>query len=205
MVEPIEAHIKGKLPIVALPNEVPKMIKSNIDALNIDKALASNSDIAITLTRQPDSKNIASNTDSKVECWLANYLTFYQGWMRKIAEVEHPFYTIYSGLSRAFNDSDFVILILKGYAVAFISEKQPCFDLFDPHARDKCNILDANECAVVLKYDKLHQLENWLSNFSFALNTNLFELVPVTLKLAYNAKRHMRVKRMRKTKQAKQK
>ena len=68
MVEPIEAHIKGKLPIVALPNEVPKIIKSNIDALNIDKALASNSDIAITLTRQPDSKNIASNTDSKVEC-----------------------------------------------------------------------------------------------------------------------------------------
>ena len=61
------------------------------------------------------------------------------------------------------------------------------------------------KCAVVLKYDKLHQLENWLSNFSFALNTNLFELVPVTLKLAYNAKRHMRVKRMRKTKQAKQK
>lgn len=87
MVEPIEAHIKGKLPIVALPNEVPKIIKSNIDALNIDKALASNSDIAITLTRQPDSKNIASNTDSKVECWLANYLTFYQGWIEKLLKL----------------------------------------------------------------------------------------------------------------------
>ena len=63
---------------------------------------------------------------------------------------------------------------------------------------------DANGTAVAIKYCSLSEVEEHICSLSSELNTSLFEVVPVRFKQAYNAKRHMRQKRLEETECEKQ-
>ena len=55
------------------------------------------------------------------------------------------------------------------------------FYLFDPHTRNIDGMPDPNGTAVVIKYNDILELEQYLCSLSTELNTNLFEIVPVQL------------------------
>ena len=82
-------------------------------------------------------------------------------------------------LNALFNDS-YGILILKGYMVALIKQAE-FFYLIDSHARDLNGMFNPNGTAVVMKFANILELEQYLYCLAVALNTNLFEIVPLPL------------------------
>ena len=53
--------------------------------------------------------------------------------------------------------------------------------LFDSHARDSSGIPDPNGTAVVIKFNNILELEQYVYCLSFELHTNIYEIVPVQI------------------------
>ena len=190
VVEPIEAQNKSDLPIVVEP------IEAQNNNLPIVNEAQSKSDLPIVVE--------LIEAQSENQRWFIDYGKDHQGLIRSDYETGTPYFTIHSALMNTFAHDNYSILILEGYMTALMKGLDSCFYLFDPHARNTNGMPDPNGTAVVLKFDSLCELENHLCSLSSELDTNLFEVVPVQLKQAYNAKTHMKQKRSKETECEKQ-
>ena len=121
-----------------------------------------------------------------VEARFINYGKDHQGLLRSEHVVEAHYFTIGSALMNTFANDNYAILILEGYMMALIHGLDTVFYLFDPHARNANGMPDPNGTAVVMKYSGLSELEQYLCSLSNELNTNLFEIVPVSLSSELN-------------------
>ena len=121
-----------------------------------------------------------------VEARFINYGKDHQGLVRSEHVVEAHYFTIGSALMNTFANDNYAILILEGYMMALIHGLDTVFYLFDPHARNANGMPDPNGTAVVMKYSGLSELEQYLCSLSNELNTNLFEIVPVSLSSELN-------------------
>ena len=131
---------------------------------------------------------------NKDQCWFINYGKDHQGLIKTLHknEIEAHYFSLHSALMNTFANDNYAILILEGHMMALIRWLDCTFYLFDPHARNANGMPHPNGTAVVVKYDDLSELEHYLYSLSSELNSNLFEVVPVQLRLGYNAKEHMR-------------
>ena len=57
------------------------------------------------------------------------------------------------------------------------------FNLFDPHAINSAGMPDPNGTAGFMKYADINELKQFIRPSSHELNSNLFEIAPVRLKL----------------------
>ena len=194
VVEPIEAQNKSDLPIVVEPIEAQN--KSDLPIVVEPIQAQTKSDLPIVV------EPIQAHNEN--QRWFINYGKDHQGLIRSDYEIGSPYFTIHSALVNTFTHDNYGILILEGYMTALIKGLDSTFYLFDAHARNTNGMPDPNGTAVVMKYDGLCELEHHLCSLSSELNTNLFEVVPVQLKLAYNAKEHMRQKHLKETECEKQ-
>ena len=121
--------------------------------------------------------------------WFIKYGKDHQGLIRSDYELGTPYFTIHSALMNTFTPDNYAILILGSYMTALIKDLDSSFYLFDAHARNGNGMPDPNGTAVVMKYSSLSEVEEHICSLSSELNTNLFEVVPVQFKQAYNAKK----------------
>ena len=95
-------------------------------------------------------------------------------------EIESHYYNIHTALLNAFFNYSYAILILEGYMMALIKQTE-FFYLIDSHARDLNGMPNPSGTAVVMKFANILELEQYLHCLAVALNTNLFEIVPLHL------------------------
>ena len=157
MVEPVEAKRIIDLPIVA----------------------KSNTDLSTGVEHNSVVPNEAKNEN---QIWFINYGKELQGLVITNREIESHYYDIHTALLNVFSNYSYTILILEGCMMALIKQTD-FFYLFDSHARDSSGMPDPNGTAVVMKFAKILELEQYLYSLSMLLHANLFEIVPVTLNI----------------------
>ena len=103
-----------------------------------------------------------------------------QGLVTMEGEIESHYYNIHTALLNAFFNDSYAILILEGCMMALIKQTEFFYPI-DSHARDLNGMPNPNGTAVVMKFANILELEQYLYCLAVALNTNLFEIVPLHL------------------------
>ena len=93
-----------------------------------------------------------------------------------------PYFSLQSALMNAFSDNNYAFIILDGYIMALIKYLD-CIYVFDSHAHNCCGMPDVNGTALVMKYDDVSKLEQFLSLLSLELNSDFLNLYHWTFAL----------------------
>ena len=175
------------LPIVIVVEPVETQLNTNDLPIVVEPVEAQNAnDLPIVVEPVEAQTKKQINWLEPVEARFINYGKDHQGLVRSEHVVEAHYFTIGSALMNTFANDNYAILILEGYMMALIHGLDTVFYLFDPHARNANGMPAPNGTAVVMKYSGLSELEQYLCSLSNELNTNLFEIVPVSLSSELN-------------------
>ena len=172
---PIVAQNNNDLPIVAQNNnDLPIEAQNNNDLpIVVEPSEARNND-NLPVPIEPNKEK------NENQILYIKYGDECQGLVIMEGEIESHYYNIHTALLNAFFNDSYAILILEGYMMALIKQTE-FFYLIDSHARDLNGMPNPNGTAVVMKFANILELEQYLYCLAVALNTNLFEIVPLHL------------------------